>query len=83
MRVSPLLRTYYPGLGHTLVLACNVTADPPPDLNWQRGRTVLSHHDHREQSNIMAGILNLTDLSWNLKLLARGREGLKDIHCDV
>ena len=39
-------RRHHPKLGqHHLSISCNVTADPAPDVNWQRGRHVLSTHD--------------------------------------
>ena len=39
---------YHPKLKQTnLTIACNVTADPAPDVNWARGRTVLSKYDSK------------------------------------
>ena len=41
-------REYHPKLKQTkLTIACNVTADPAPDVNWARGRTVLSKYDSK------------------------------------
>jgi len=43
-------RHYHPKLKQQyLSISCNVSADPAPDVNWQRGRTVLSHHDHKNK----------------------------------
>jgi len=43
-------RHYHPKLRQQyLSISCNVSADPAPDVNWQRGRTVLSHHDHKSK----------------------------------
>ena len=37
---------YHPTLKQRqLSVGCNVTADPSPDVNWMRGRLVLSTHD--------------------------------------
>ena len=37
---------YHPTLKQRqLIVGCNVTADPSPDVNWMRGRLVLSTHD--------------------------------------
>ena len=39
-------REYHPKLKQRLLsVGCNVTADPSPDVNWMRGRLVLSTHD--------------------------------------
>ena len=39
-------REYHPKLKQSqLSVGCNVTADPSPDVNWMRGRLVLSTHD--------------------------------------
>ena len=41
-------REHHPKLKQTkLTIACNVTADPAPDVNWARGRTVLSKYDSK------------------------------------
>lgn len=41
-------RQYHPMLQQTnLTIDCNVTADPAPDVNWKRGRTVLSKYDSK------------------------------------
>ena len=41
-------REHHPKLKQTnLTIACNVTADPGPDVNWARGRTVLSKYDNK------------------------------------
>ena len=41
-------REHHPRLQQTnLTIACNVTADPAPDVNWARGRTVLSKYDSK------------------------------------
>ena len=46
---------YHPRLKQReLRISCNVSADPSPDVNWQRGRTVLSHHDHQHKYEMMA-----------------------------
>ena len=38
-------REYHPKLKQSqLSVGCNVTADPSPDVNWMRGRLVLSTH---------------------------------------
>ena len=39
-------REYHPKLKQSqLSVGCNVSADPSPDVNWMRGRLVLSTHD--------------------------------------
>ena len=39
-------REYHPKLKQRqLSVGCNVSADPSPDVNWMRGRLVLSTHD--------------------------------------
>ena len=41
-------REHHPKLQQrNLTIACNVTADPAPDVNWARGRTVLSKYDSK------------------------------------
>ena len=41
-------REHHPKLQQTnLTIACNVSADPAPDVNWARGRTVLSKYDSK------------------------------------
>ena len=46
VEVAEAMREYHPKLKQRhLSVSCNVTADPSPDVNWQRGRLVLSTHD--------------------------------------
>ena len=46
VKVSEEKRVYHPKLKQDhLIISCNVSADPSPDVNWQRGRVVLSTHD--------------------------------------
>lgn len=41
---------YHPKLEQkSLTISCNVSADPAPDVNWQRGRKVLTQHNHKNK----------------------------------
>ena len=56
VEVAEAMREYHPKLKQRhLSVSCNVTADPSPDVNWQRGRLVLSTHDTkvRESPSIL------------------------------
>jgi len=45
-------RQYHPKLKQQhLSISCNVSADPSPDVNWQRGRLVISTHDNKQISD--------------------------------
>jgi len=50
VKVSEEKRVYHPKLKQDhLMISCNVSADPSPDVNWQRGRVVLSTHDTKNK----------------------------------
>ena len=47
------------------MISCNVSADPSPDVNWQRGRVVLSTHDTKviimmNDCQLSSKVLNLS-----------------------